>query len=51
VTDQLQATILQSRFGVELWKYCLLAALLLAIAEMLIARDSRKNIEQQQPVN
>lgn len=45
-TDALESTILQSRFGVELWKYCLLAALLMAVAEMLIARDSRKSMEQ-----
>ncbi len=41
-TDQLETAILQSRFGVELWKYCIGIALLLALFEMLIARDSRK---------
>jgi len=44
--DALQATILQSRFGVELWKYCIGLALLMAILEMLIARDSRKSSQQ-----
>lgn len=43
---QLQAAVLQSRFGVELWKYFLGAALLLALIEMLVARDAR-NQEQQ----
>jgi hypothetical protein len=40
--DEIQTTILQSRFGVEMWKYCIAGALLLALAEMLIARDSSK---------
>ena len=44
--EALESAILQSRFGVELWKYCLLAALILAVTEMLIARDSRKGMEQ-----
>lgn len=33
--------VLQSRFGVELWKYFLIGALILAIVEMLVARDVR----------
>ena len=36
--------ILQSRFGSELWKYFILIALLLAIAEMTIARNTRKEM-------
>ena len=36
--------ILQSRFGSELWKYFILIALLLAIAEMTIARNTKKEI-------
>ncbi|MBI1807497.1 MAG: BatA domain-containing protein [Ignavibacteria bacterium] len=39
--EQMQTTILQSRFGVELWKYCICLALILAFLEMFIARDSR----------
>ena len=46
--SEIRAQILQSRFGVELWRYCVLAALLLAIAEMLIARTSRKSAEAVQ---
>jgi hypothetical protein len=38
----LQRTILQSRFGVELWKYLLLAALIAALAEMIVARTSKQ---------
>jgi Aerotolerance regulator N-terminal/von Willebrand factor type A domain len=36
--------ILQSRFGSELWKYFILIALLLAIVEMTIARNTRKEM-------
>ncbi len=43
--DQLQTVVRQSRFGVELWKYCLGFALLLALIEMLIARDSKKDVQ------
>ena len=42
----IQTTVLQSRFGVELWRYCVILALLLAITEMLIARDSRKAMQE-----
>ena len=44
--DQLQSAVLQSRFGVELWKYCISLALLMALLEMLVARDSRKASQQ-----
>ncbi len=43
--DQLQTAVMQSRFGVELWRYCIALALLLALTEMLIARDSRKAMQ------
>ena len=43
---QIEAEILQSRFGVELWKYFVGAAILFALFEMLIARDSSKAIAQ-----
>lgn len=36
--------ILQSRFGSELWKYFILIALLFAIVEMTIARNTRKEM-------
>ncbi|MFI5251128.1 MAG: BatA domain-containing protein [Bacteroidota bacterium] len=38
----IQTTVLQSRFGVELWKYLLALCLLLVIIEMIIAHDSRE---------
>lgn len=44
--DQLQSAVLESRFGVELWKYCISLALAMALLEMLIARDSRKASQQ-----
>jgi hypothetical protein len=40
--QDLQRTILQSRFGVELWKYLLLAALVIALVEMVVARTSKR---------
>ena len=36
--------VLQSRFGSELWKYFLLIALILALIEMMIARNSKKEM-------
>ncbi len=44
--EQVQKTITESRFGVELWKHCLTIALLLALLEMYLARDSRKEMQQ-----
>jgi hypothetical protein len=38
----LPAVITQSRFGTELWQYLVGLAILLALIEMLVARDSRK---------
>jgi hypothetical protein len=43
--EQLQTTVLQSRFGTELWKYCIGAALALALTEMALARDSRNAVQ------
>jgi len=34
--------VLQSRYGVELWKFFLAAALAIALAEMAVARESKK---------
>lgn len=45
--EHLQPVILQSRFGIELWKHCIGLALMLALLEMLIARDSRKAIQME----
>jgi hypothetical protein len=38
--------ILQSRLGIELWKHLILLALILALVEMIVARDSKKSISQ-----
>jgi hypothetical protein len=43
--DNLKDVILQSRYGVELWKYCLILALIVAAIEMLVARESKKSME------
>ncbi|MBS4033095.1 MAG: BatA domain-containing protein [Ignavibacterium sp.] len=37
--------ILQARFGSELWKYFLLIAILLALIEMTIARNAKKELD------
>lgn len=37
--------VLQSRYGSELWKYFLIAALLIAFIEMLVARNTKKDLE------
>jgi len=39
--EELQASILQFRYGVELWQYCVIIAIILALIEIFIARDSR----------
>jgi hypothetical protein len=41
----IETAVLQSRFGVELWKYFLIFALVVACIEMLVARESH---EQEQ---
>lgn len=43
--DDLVNVILQARFGSELWKYFLLIAILLALIEMTIARNAKKELE------
>ncbi len=40
--ESLGTVVLQSRFGVELWNYFLLAAILAALAEMIVARESKQ---------
>ncbi len=37
--------ILQARFGAELWRYFLLVAIILALIEMTIARNAKKDLE------
>ncbi len=40
--SDIQKTIVQSRVGVELWKYFVVAALLIGLIESLVARTSKK---------
>jgi len=40
--ESISTVVLQSRFGVELWKYFLLAALILALLEMALGRESKQ---------
>jgi hypothetical protein len=43
--ESINTIVLQSRFGVELWKYFLIAALAVALIEMAVGRESKQ--EQQ----
>ena len=36
--------IIESRLGAELWKQFLIAALLVAVIEMFVARDSKQSL-------
>ncbi len=38
-----ESSVLATRYGREMWRYCLLAALALMCAEMLIARERKQN--------
>ena len=40
--EDLERTVLESRFGVELWKYVLGLALAVAVAEMVIAQEKKE---------
>jgi len=42
-TDDISNTIYQSRYGTELWKYCLILVLLLALTESFIARSAKED--------
>ena len=40
--ENLETAILQSRFGIELWKYAIGLALVIALTEMFIAREKKE---------
>jgi len=42
--ETIDTVVLQSRFGVELWKYFLVGALIIALLEMMIARESKRTV-------
>ena len=42
--ETIERTVLESRFGVELWKYLLILALAVAIIELFVARSSKQDI-------
>jgi len=42
--QEIQHMITESRLGTELWKHFLIAALLIAIIEMFVARDSKRSL-------
>lgn len=46
LNEDISQIILQARFGSELWRYFLLAALILALIEMTIARSAKKELTE-----
>jgi hypothetical protein len=48
-STDVQRVVLQGRFGVELWKYFTIAALLVALLEMLVARDQKRDFAALSP--
>jgi hypothetical protein len=42
--DVIESSVLQTRYGVELWKYLLIAALIVAVIEMIVAREAKRNV-------
>jgi hypothetical protein len=47
--QEAQRIILESRLGVELWKQFLIAALMIAIVEMFVARNSKRSLTAAGP--
>ena len=43
--ENISQKIMQARFGSELWRYFLLIAIILALVEMTIARNAKKDLE------
>ncbi len=43
--ENITEKIMQARFGSELWRYFLLVAIILALVEMTIARNAKKDLE------
>jgi len=43
VTERIDTVVLESRFGVELWKYLIWFAIVLALAEMAIGREPKSS--------
>ena len=43
--ENISQKIMQARFGSELWRYFLLVAIILALVEMTIARNTKKELE------
>jgi hypothetical protein len=44
--QEMQRVVLESRLGVELWKHLLIAALIVALMEMVVARVTRQEITE-----
>ncbi|MEK6565896.1 MAG: BatA domain-containing protein [Bacteroidota bacterium] len=46
---QVQQMVRESRYGIELWKHMLIAALLVAVVEMFVARDTKRGLAEYAP--
>jgi hypothetical protein len=44
-TDRLETTVLESRLGVELWKFALALAIIVALVEMAVAREAKPSVK------
>lgn len=42
--SNVEQTISESRYGIELWKYFLLAAVIIALIEMIVAREPKQSV-------
>ena len=42
-SENLETTVLESRLGVELWKYVIAFAIIIALIEMAVARESKSS--------
>ncbi|MBF8249270.1 MAG: hypothetical protein HW374_2070, partial [Bacteroidetes bacterium] len=47
--SQVQQTVRESRYGIELWKHMLIAALMVAVVEMFVARDTKRGLAEYAP--
>jgi len=45
LNEDYESKINQARFGEELWKYFILASLIFMLAEMTVARTTKKELE------
>ena len=47
--SQVEQVVRESRYGIELWKHMLIVALLVAVVEMFVARDTKRELAEYVP--